>query len=124
MTCNGNINQTFIIESVDGAPTLSGCSGVYTNNLFSCSGDTNINLSENEIIINKNLNPSNNNLKIGDSLNRFREINTLSGTSTYWSSTTISTETIYLGLDSNGENRIISSDTSILSNDILNGGVY
>ena len=50
-----NINKTFIIEPLSlsgGAPTLSGCTGVYTNNLISCSGDTSISLGSGIINVN------------------------------------------------------------------------
>lgn len=53
-----NINKTFIIEPLSltgGAPTLSGCSGVYTNQVISCSGDTIISLDSGFIGINSNL---------------------------------------------------------------------
>jgi hypothetical protein len=40
-----DINQTFVIETADGAaPIISGCTGVYTNEIISCSGDTYIEL--------------------------------------------------------------------------------
>jgi hypothetical protein len=125
MQCNGNINQTFIIETIEEAPIMSACTGVFTNHLISCNTDTEIDLSTNDIVINKNLLPSNNSIDIGTQSNRFREINTLSGTTTLWVSTiAISTPNLYLGLDSLGEARTLTADNSILKDDLLNGGDY
>lgn len=48
MSCNSsqsNINQTFVIEPLSitgGSPTLSACTTLFSNNILSCSGDTNI----------------------------------------------------------------------------------
>ncbi len=45
-----DINQTFVIESADGeAPIFSACTGVYTNEIISCSGDTQIQLGSSVI---------------------------------------------------------------------------
>lgn len=62
---------------------------------------------------------------IGSPIKRFRQINTLSGTSTIWSATTrIYTPEVDLGLDSLNNTRIITADNSIIQNDILSGGTY
>ena len=57
MSCLGNssdINQTFIIEplSITASTIVSACTALYTNNLISCSGDTNILLNTGVIIFN------------------------------------------------------------------------
>lgn len=65
-----------------------------------------------------------NTFNIGTPLKRFREVNTVSGTSSYWTSTTVSATTINLGLDSSGNTRTITADNSILKNDCLEGGTY
>jgi hypothetical protein len=66
---------------------------------------------------------------LGTPTKRFRQINTLSGDSSYWksttiSATTISATTINLGLDSSSNTRILNANTSILKNDCLEGGLY
>ena len=51
MSCvvnSSDINQTFIIESLPSS--ISGCTGIYTNVLISCSGDTSISLGSGIII--------------------------------------------------------------------------
>lgn len=61
MSCNANtpnVNKTFIIEPLSitgGSPTLSGCSGVFTNQLISCSGNTIISLGTGIITMNSDL---------------------------------------------------------------------
>ena len=64
-------------------------------------------------------------VNIGTPTNRFREVNTYSGTTTIWSATTIVySPTLDLGLDSLGNSRILTADSSLLNNDILLGGSY
>jgi len=59
MSCintNSNINQTFIIEPASNAiPVISACTSVYTNNILSCSGDTQIFMGTGVITFNGNL---------------------------------------------------------------------
>lgn len=62
---------------------------------------------------------------LGTSIKRFRDINTVSGTSTVWTSTIrVITPELDLGLDSSGNTRIITADNSIIQNDTLLGGTY
>jgi hypothetical protein len=64
-------------------------------------------------------------VNIGTPTNRFREVNTYSGTTTIWSATTtIYSPTLDLGLDSLGNSRILTANSSILNNDVLLGGSY
>lgn len=64
-------------------------------------------------------------VNIGTPANRFREVNTYSGTTTIWSATTIIySPTLDLGLDSLGNSRILTANSSILNNDVLLGGSY
>jgi hypothetical protein len=64
-------------------------------------------------------------VNIGTPTNRFREVNTYSGTTTIWSATTIIySPTLDLGLDSLGNSRILTANSSILNNDVLLGGSY
>jgi hypothetical protein len=124
-----DINQTFIIEPfavTADTSVVSACTAVYTNRLSSCDDNgTTIFLSE-KIEVTKSIVP------LIDAMNdlgvpnlRFRNVNTVSGTSSVWTSTEkIITPEIDLGLDSLGNNRVITADSSIIQNDDINGGVY
>lgn len=66
-----------------------------------------------------------NSVDLGTSLRRFRKVNTIEGVSTFWTATTaVYTQELNLGLDSNGENRIITADNSVIHGDILSGGTF
>ena len=95
---------------------LSACTGVYTSNLYGCS----------PITIHDDLLPLNDGgSDIGTSVKRFRDVNTISGTSTVWTSTNkIITPELNLGLDSSGNTRTITANNSIIKDDILNGVDY
>lgn len=68
---------------------------------------------------------SDNTINLGSDLKRFRDINTVSGTSSYWTSTVkVSTPELDLGYDNLGDLRIINANNSIIQNDILVGGLY
>jgi hypothetical protein len=89
---------------------------LYISNLYGCSPIT----LHDDIVPN-----TDGNLNLGTAVKRFRDINTISGTSTVWTSTTkVITPNLDLGLDSSGNTRIITADNSIIQNDILNGGSY
>jgi len=56
---------------------------------------------------------------------RFRSINTISGGSTVWTSTyRVNTPNLDLGLDSSGNTRIITADSSVIQDDLLFGGTF
>jgi len=95
---------------------LSACTGVYTSNLYGCS----------PITVHDDLIPLNDGgSDLGSSVKRFRDVNTISGTSTVWTSTNkIITPELNLGLDSSGNTRTITANNSIIQDDILNGGSY
>lgn len=66
-----------------------------------------------------------NDVDLGTNILRFREINTVSGNSTVWTSTnSVTTNELNLGLDLNGNLRKITADNSILVDDNLDGGIY
>lgn len=122
-----NIYKTFIIDtpqSTSGNPI----DDLYVKDLHV----TQINsLSGDSIEINADLIPSQDNqFIIGTNIRRFREINTVSGYSSFWSGQTmtidtLSGDTINLGFDSIAmEERILNKHTSILNNDNLLGGIY
>jgi hypothetical protein len=122
-----DINQTFIIEgdTTGDSGSITACTSVTTNNLISCDFDSSISLSGN-IITNKSIIPLIDGVDdLGISANRFRKVNTISGDSTVWtSSQKIITPQLDLGLDDEGNQRIITANNSIIQNDFLNGGIY
>jgi len=132
MSCSSNssnINQTFIIEPMfitGGTPVVSACTAVYTNSIISCSGDAEIILSSGQTIFNASIIPLLDSvIDLGVPLQRFRNINTVSGTSSIWSSTiSVTTPLLDLGLDTLGNPRQITADNSIIQDDFLNGGDY
>lgn len=132
MSCIGNssdINQTFIIEPLSltgGSPTISACTAVFTNELVSCDGDATISLGSGSTTFNTDIIPTTDaTIDLGYPLQRFRDINTVSGTSSFWtSSISVSTPSLQLGLDSSGNTRTITADNSIIQNDILDGNTY
>lgn len=64
-------------------------------------------------------------INLGNTSKRFRNINTLSGTSSYWTSTVkVITPELDLGLDSSGNTRTITADNSVIQDDVLNGGDF
>jgi hypothetical protein len=64
-------------------------------------------------------------INLGSPIKRFRDINTISGTTSYWTANVrvISPE-IDLGLDSLGNSRIITADSSVIQDDTLLGGTF
>jgi hypothetical protein len=117
--CTGDVNLNGAIFSNDGSAffnTISACTGVYTSNLYGCS----------PISLHDDLLPNQTDvLDLGTPIRRFRDVNTVSGTSTVWTSTNvINTPNLNLGLDSDNNQRTITADNSVIQNDILNGGSY
>jgi hypothetical protein len=111
---NGNFfnnDSSVLFES-----TISACTGIYTSNLFGCS----------DISLHNNLIPNiDNSVNLGTTIKRFRDVNTVSGTSTVWTSiNVVNTPNLNLGLDSQNNQRIITADNSIIQHDVLFGGVY
>jgi hypothetical protein len=124
---HSDINETFIIEPiVPDNGTISACTAVFTNNVISCSGDSQIHLTSGSTIFNTSIVPEiDNNIDAGTPLKRFRDINTVSGTSSVWTSTVkVITPILDLGNDSLGNLRQITANNSIIQNDILLGGTY
>jgi hypothetical protein len=122
---NINISKTFIISSTPVVPVLP-CSAVTTNIMFSCDGSNTFTFSGNTITPHKSIIPNvDNTLDIGNASKRFRNINTVSGASTVWTSTIqIITPEVNLGYDITNNERIIDANNSIISGDILIGGIY
>jgi hypothetical protein len=124
------INETFIIESADGENNLTGFTYTPSSNTFTISSEIavlSVEMNEiNGISSTGNILPTNDNsIILGNTNLRFRNINTVSGNSTVWSSSvSVNTPELNLGLDFSGNSRIITAENSILQNDTLNGGVY
>ena len=119
---NSNIRQNYIVTNTNEFDTFTACTGVWTSNIYGCSPIT----IQDQLILKGDTSPnSDNTINLGSSVNRFRDINTVSGTSSVWTSTIkVITPSIDLGLDSNNESRFINSNNSIIQNDILLGGSY
>tara|TARA_R110000868_G_scaffold21297_1_gene88489 strand:- start:48 stop:449 length:402 start_codon:yes stop_codon:yes gene_type:complete len=124
---HSDINETFIIEPLlVNSDTISACTAVFTNILISCSGDSQIHLTSGSTIFNTSILPEiDNDIDAGTPLKRFRDINTVSGTSSVWTSTVkVNTPTLDLGNDSQGNLRQITANNSIVHDDTLLGGTY
>jgi hypothetical protein len=105
---------------------LTACTHVVTNEVISCSGDSRIQLSSGQTIFNTSIVPDvDATIDVGKPLKRFRNINTVSGTSSVWTSTVkVTTPMLDLGVDSLGNGRQITANNSVIQNDTLLGGVY
>lgn len=125
---HSDINETFIIEAeiLTGSTIFSACTGVFTNSVISCSGDSQINLYSGLTEFNTNLVPNlDTTVDVGTPVKRFRNVNTVSGSSSVWTSTiTVITPTLDLGNDSQGNLRQITANNSVIQNDTLLGGTY
>ena len=137
---NSDITKIFIVEggsnvftggTINGNLTVSGdiinCgsgSTLYTENIVACESGVTIN---NAITVYSTevLPTSDNLISVGSPSRRFRNINTVSGTSTVWTATgIIYTPILNLGVDLSGNTREITADNSIIQDDVLNGGDY
>ena len=98
-----NITETFIIESTELTPTITACTGVYTNEIISCESDTSILLTPDELIINKSILPEvDATIDAGTPTFRFREINSVTSNLNTLNATggtiiTLSSTTLNLG---------------------------
>jgi hypothetical protein len=126
----GAPNVTTIIDNFSGL-TINGdlnlCdsgSTLYVDNIDPCGTGVTIN---NSILVTplSVLPTTGDTIDIGSPFKRFRDINTISGTSTVWTSTSrVITPNLDLGLDSSGNTRVITANNSIIQDDILNGGTF
>lgn len=137
---NSDITKIFVIEggfneftggTVNGNLIVSGniinCgtgSTIQTETIIACESGVTIN--NNSTFYQTEIVPTADNLiSLGTLSRRFRSINTVSGTSTVWTSTdAIYTPILNLGLDLSGNTRILTSDNSVIQDDVLNGGIY
>jgi len=136
---NSDITKIFIVEpgnaftgnTIDGNLIVNGniinCgsgSTIYTETILPCFTAVTIN---NAITITpyEVLPTSDDLISLGSPLRRYRDINTISGTSTVWTSTgVIYTPVLNLGTDLSGNTRIITAESSIIQDDCLLGGTY
>lgn len=113
---NGEIIKTYVIDTIP--DVFSACTIITTDELNSCSL-TGITLTDSI------LPTPDSSIDLGSPIRRFRDINTVSGTTTVWTATErVITPQINLGLDLSGNTRIITADNSIIQDDILLGGDY
>jgi hypothetical protein len=133
MSCNNHnsdINQTFIIEplliTTGNSSTITACTSVFTNEIISCDSDTQISLLSGETVFNTSILPLiDSTIDFGIPIRRFRNINTVSGASTVWTSTIkVITPMLDLGVDSSGFTRQITANNSIIQYDVLDNGNY
>lgn len=123
------VNQTFIIQPLfltGESATYTAATGVYTNQLVSVDGNSNIQMGTGTTTFNTHIMASGDNtVNLGSVVKRFRTINTVSGTTSVWSvSTTLNSPNLNLGLDSDGLTRIITANNSIIQEDAIIGGDY
>ena len=115
-----NNSNTFTIQRFDlvsFSATINQVTGLTVNGDITITGGT---------FVNGNIEPLFSGVTdIGTPTKRFRNINTLSGNSSVWVSTVrVETPELHLGLDTLGNNRIITANNSVIQDDILNGGFY
>ena len=87
---HSDINETFIIEAevLTGSTIVSACTAVFTDSVISCTSYSQINLYSGITEFNTNLVPDlDATIDVGTSIKRFRDINTVSGTSSVRTST-------------------------------------
>jgi hypothetical protein len=123
---NKIIKKTFVIGEcgVDPTPPELLCP-VKANIIEACDSDNTIILTSGETQFNKTITPINNDIDLGLNNKRFRNINSISGNTSYWESTIkITTPVLDLGLDLSGDIRKITAENSIIVDDILFGGNY
>lgn len=137
--CGPDIVQNFTVKQVEiisssteGDFTVGGdlfnCSGTtYTNKVDPCDPTSGVTISGIVTFLpNPTIQPvSDDTVNLGTTTKRFRDINTISGTSTVWTSTNVvNTPNLNLGLDSDNNSRIITADNSVIQDDIINGGTF
>ena len=111
-----SIDVTELRTSFTGNTSGDCITDLYISNLYGCS----------PITLHDDIIPdTDNTLKLGTTLKRYRELNSYSGNTTVWyASQKVETPELHLGLDSSGNTRTITADNSIIQYDILKGGSY
>lgn len=116
LTANTILTGSLTIE--DDLYNCGSGSTAFFNTISACTEDT--------INVGSNLTPIfDGSVDAGTPLRRYREVNTVNGMSSIWASTVrVVTPEVTLGYDSTGELRILTANSSILQNDVINGGSY
>lgn len=116
LTANTIVTGSLTIE--DDLYNCSSGSTAFFNTISACTDNT--------INVGANLVPTvDNTFDVGTPIRRYREVNTVNGMSSIWASTVrVVTPEVTLGYDSMGELRILNANSSILQNDVINGGSY
>lgn len=136
--CKSEIVKYFVVQPNDN--TLTGSTGDFNvgGDLYVCNSGstlyteiiepcvTGVTISSNFTVYNTIVEPTiDDNSSLGTPTRRWRQVNTVSGTSTVWASTDrVITPNLDLGLDSNSESRIITANNSVIQDDILDAGGY
>lgn len=116
LTANTIVTGSLTVE--DDFYNCGSGSTAFFNTISACTEDT--------INVGSSLTPIvDGSVDAGTPLRRYREVNTVNGMSTIWASTVrVVTPEVTLGYDSMGELRILTANSSILQNDVINGGSY
>lgn len=119
-TINGDLYVTGDIYNCGTGSTNT----VFTDNVDECTSGVTIN--SNFTVYGTEVVPSADGTNtLGTTSRRWRAVNTVSGTSTVWTSTSvINTPNLNLGLDSQSNSRIITANNSIIQDDCLDAGDY
>ena len=129
--CGPDVVKYFVVE-----PSTGGSTTGATGNFYVCNGtlftdvidpcSTGVTINSNFSVYQDTTLPTSDGTKdLGSPVRRFRDVNTISGTSTVWTSTDrVITPNLDLGQDTLGNPRIITADNSVIQSDILNGGSY
>jgi hypothetical protein len=141
--CNSEIVKYYVVQPAGGGGSITGSTGdfivggdlfvcgtgstIYTNTIEPCDPNSGVTISNiTTFYPNGNILPTNDNVvNLGTPSRRFRDVNTVSGTSTVWTSTNqVITPNLNLGLDGLGNQRTITANNSVIQNDILDGDTY
>jgi len=136
--CGAEITKYIVVPP--NVTTITGSTGDFTvsGDLFVCnSGSTiftdfidpcssGVTINSNFTVYEDFTQPTSDGTKtFGTPNRRFRDVNTISGTSTVWTSTDrVVTPELHLGLDSQNNNRTITANNSVIQDDVLDAGDY
>jgi len=142
--CNAEIVKYYVVQPPGGGTNITGSTGnfyvggdlfvcnpsgstIFTNFIEPCDPNSGVTISNiTTFYPNGDILPTTDNtINLGSTSRRFRDVNTVSGTSTVWTSTNqVITPNLNLGLDSLGNQRTITANNSVIQNDILDGDIY
>lgn len=124
-----DLNQTFVLNPIQTTGSTIQLT-VFTDRIISTSGDTEITIDGDAVTFNKTLEPViDNTINLGTPIKRFRSLNTVSGSTSYWAATVVESQVINtpilnLGFDMYNNYRVLTADSSVLSGDTLGGSSY